>query len=319
MAAKEALIGESPVMAVLRHRIGEYARADATTLVCGETGTGKELVARALHGSSPRAACAFVAVNSSAFPSELVESELFGNVRGAYTGAFETRGGLLEEAHGGTLFLDEVAELPARVQAKLLRVLEDGVYRPLGACRELKSDVRILAATHRDLPAMCAKGEFRPDLFYRLDVLRIDVPPLRDRLCDVPLLVRHFLEIHQAGRPAVEASPRALAQLLALPWPGNVRELRNVVQRTLARGPGRRIEAFDLGTSHGSPAAARSPMAPRHPNASEALRALADHDGRLTATARSLGVSPRTLQRRLRMSGLSVRGLRRTLGRPYQL
>ena len=315
MTGNETLIGESPVMAALRQRIGDYARADATTLVCGETGTGKELVARALHASSPRAMRAFVAVNASSLPSELVESELFGSVRGAYTGAFQTRGGLLEAAHGGTLFLDEVAELPACVQAKLLRVLEDGSYRPLGASRELKSDVHIVAATHRDLPAMCAKGDFRLDLLYRLDVLRIDVPPLRERLCDVPLLVRHFLEVHRAGSSSVEASPWALAQLLALPWPGNVRELRNAVRRTLARCPGSLIEAFDLGAPQFSRAAAPSEVAPKRPNTCEALRALADHGGRLAATARYLGVSPRTLQRRLRTSGLSARALRRTLGR----
>jgi DNA-binding NtrC family response regulator len=215
----------------------------------------------------------------------LVESELYGSVRGAFTGAFQTRGGLLEAAHGGTLFLDEVAELPACVQAKLLRVLEDGAYRPVGASRELKSDVRIVAATHRDLPALCAKGTFRPDLFYRLDVLRIDVPPLRERLCDVPLLVRHFLELHQAGEPAVGASSRAIAQLLALPWPGNVRELRNVVQRTLARCPGRLIEAFDLGAPHHAPGMTRLAERPRHPNTTEALQTLADHDGRLGAAA----------------------------------
>ena len=231
--AREELRGESRAMQIVRQRIRDYGRAEATVLIGGETGTGKELAARALHAASPRAAGPFVAINCAALPPELVESELFGSLRGAFTGAIHTRPGLFDAARGGTLLLDEIGELPRSVQAKLLRVLEAGSYRPLGAVREKQAEARVLAATNRDLARLCASGEFRLDLYYRVAVLRIDLPPLRERRADIPGLVQHF--IARAGRPPQAIAPEAMARLLAHGWPGNVRELRSVVERMLLR------------------------------------------------------------------------------------
>jgi two-component system NtrC family response regulator len=301
----QELRGESQAMQRVRQRIREYAGAEATVLIGGETGTGKELVARALHAASPRAADPFVAVNCAALPLELVESELFGSARGAFTGAVETRPGLFDAARGGTLLLDEIGELPRSVQAKLLRVLEAGSYRALGAVREKPLEARVLAATNRDLARLCASGEFRLDLYYRLAVLRIDLPPLRERRADIPGLVQHF--IARAGRPPQAVAPEAMARLLAHGWPGNVRELRSVVERMLLHADGGAEVAFELeGWSATPPAAA--PVEP-----GESVRALLEHRGRLGAAAAALGVSPRTLQRRLRAGGLCARSVRREL------
>jgi two-component system NtrC family response regulator len=305
--AREELTGESRVMQGIRQRIRDYGRADATVLIGGETGTGKELAARALHAASPRAAGPFVAVNCAALPAELVESELFGSLRGAFTGAVQTRPGLLDAARGGTLLLDEIGELPLGVQAKLLRVLEAGGYRPLGAVREKPLEARVLAATNRDLARLCAAGGFRLDLYYRVAVLRIELPPLRERRVDIPGLVQHF--IARTGRPPRRVAPAAMARLLAHAWPGNLRELRSVVERTLLRADQDPIESFELESWSGianAPATASAGSA-------ESVRALVEHRGRLVAAAAALGVSPRTLQRRLRAGGISARALRREL------
>jgi len=307
---REALSGESRAMQIVRQQVCDYGRAEAAVLIGGETGTGKELAARALHAVSARAAGPFVAVNCAALPPELVESELFGSTRGAFTGASHTRPGLFDAARGGTLLLDEIGEVPRSVQAKLLRVLEAGSYRPLGAIREKQADARVLAATNRDLAKLCASGEFRLDLYYRVAVLRIDLPPLRERRADIPGLVHHF--IASAGRPPRTVAPEAMAQLLAHAWPGNVRELRSVVERTLLRAGSDGIDAFEL---EGSIETAL-PAAPPRPGSAESVRVLLEHRGRLAAAAAALGVSPRTLQRRLRAGGLSARSLRRELSLP---
>jgi two-component system NtrC family response regulator len=303
----EELRGESQAMQRVRQRIRDYGAAEAAVLIGGETGTGKELAARALHAASPRAAGPFLAVNCAALPAELVESELFGSLRGAFTGAVQTRPGLFDAARGGTLLLDEIGELPRGVQAKLLRVLEAGSYRPLGAVREKPLEARVLAATNRDLARLCAEGEFRLDLYYRVAVLRIVLPPLRERRADIPGLVQHFAA--RTGRPALAIAPAAMGRLLAHAWPGNVRELRSVVERTLLRAREDRIDAFEL-EAWGEIA----PAAPAAtPGSAESVRVLLEHRGRLAAAAAALGVSPRTLQRRLRAGGLSARSVRREL------
>jgi two-component system response regulator GlrR len=248
-----------------------------------------------------------VAINCAALPPELVESELFGSIRGAFTGAIHTRPGLFEAARGGTLLLDEIGELPRSAQAKLLRVLEAGGYRPLGAVREKQVEARVLAATNRDLAKLCANGEFRLDLYYRVAVLRIELPPLRERRADIPGLVQHF--IARAGRPPQEIAPETMARLLAHGWPGNVRELRSVVERTLLRVSDEVIDAFELEESIET----TSPAACQQLGSAESVRVLLEHRGRLVAAAAALGVSPRTLQRRLRTGGISARTLRREL------
>ncbi len=310
---RKSLLGESAVMQSVRHRVEVYGRAEAPVLIGGETGTGKELAARALHAASPRAAGPFVAVNCAALPPDLVESELFGSLRGAFTGAFRTRPGLFEAARGGTLLLDEIGELPRGVQAKLLRVLEAGSYRPLGATRETQAEARILAATNRNLSTLCANGEFRLDLYYRVAVLRIELPPLRERRSDIPALAEHF--VARAGSRACAIAPEAMARLLAHAWPGNVRELRSVIERALLRAEGAGLAAFEL---EDSPATLHRVDSTR-PRAGESVRVLLEHRGRLAAAAAELGVSPRTLQRRLRAEGLSARSLRRELALPASL
>jgi two-component system NtrC family response regulator len=305
--AREELRGESRAMQIVRQRIRDFGRAEATVLIGGETGTGKELAARALHASSSRAAGPFVAVNCAALPHELVESELFGSIRGAFTGALHTRPGLFDAARGGTLLLDEIGELPRSAQAKLLRVLEAGSFRPLGAVREKQAEARVLAASNRDLAQLCANGEFRLDLYYRLAVLRIDLPPLRERRADIPSLVQHF--IARAGCPPQAVAPETMARLLAHGWPGNVRELRSVVERTLLRVSDDVIDAFELEESIET----TSPPASQQLGSAESMRVLLEHRGRLVTAAAALGVSPRTLQRRLRAGGFSARTLRREL------
>jgi two-component system nitrogen regulation response regulator NtrX len=217
----------------LRGRIQQVAQSDARVLIRGESGTGKELVAQAIHGASGRADRPFVALNCAAIPGELIESELFGHTKGAFTGATNARAGVFEAAHGGTLFLDEVGDMPLPAQAKLLRVLENQKVTRLGSHREIHVDVRVLSATHRDLKAMSADESFREDLYHRLHVVPVDVPALRERLEDVPLLAEHFLarEIAIQKLPRRRFSPAALKLLGRYSWPGNVRELRNFVER----------------------------------------------------------------------------------------
>jgi len=231
----ERLVGMSPAMLAVFKTIGRVARGDVPVLVTGESGTGKELIARGIHAASPRAEGAFVAVNAAAIPRELLESELFGHERGAFTGAVESRLGRFREASGGTLFLDEIGDMPIELQAKLLRVLQSGEVSAVGARRAERVDVRIVAATHRDLDAAVAEGRFREDLLYRLRVVPIHVPPLRERRDDVTPLVEHFLGRYAeslAGK-RIALSGAALERLVAHDWPGNVRELENAIKRAL--------------------------------------------------------------------------------------
>jgi two-component system response regulator GlrR len=226
------LLGESPSFVAAIEKIPLVARCDASVLICGETGTGKELVARAVHYLSPRAKKPFVAVNCGAVPTELVENELFGHERSAYTGAFSQQPGVVQEAEGGTLFLDEIDSLPLLAQVKLLRFLQEKEFRPLGAARAQKADVRVLAASNGDLESAVDEGRLRRDLYYRLNVIPLRLPPLRERREDIPLLARHFLQKHALERRA-ELSPRALQALRDYDWPGNVRELEHVVERAI--------------------------------------------------------------------------------------
>jgi len=235
------LVGDSEPMQRLRVQIEQVARTKSTVLILGESGTGKELVARAVHAASPRRDKRFVAINCAAIPPNLLESELFGHVRGAFTDASRDRAGLFEEASGGTLFLDEIGELPLPLQAKLLRALQEEEIRRVGESTSIKVDVRLVAATLRDLAEDVAAGRFREDLFYRLNVLPLAIPPLRDRPEDIPALAVYFAERHAARHrlAAPELTESALSALSALPFPGNVRELENLIERALvlAEGP----------------------------------------------------------------------------------
>ncbi|MDO0845714.1 sigma-54 dependent transcriptional regulator [Xanthomonas campestris pv. campestris] len=247
----DALIGHSPAMRTVHKRIGLAAGAELPVLITGETGTGKELAARALHRASTRAQRAFVAVNCAAIPLELMESELFGHRKGAFSGATSDRIGLIRQADGGSLFLDEIGDMPLPMQGKLLRFLQEGEVTPLGGNGAQKVDVRVLAATHRDLAAWASTGQFRSDLRYRLNVVPIELPPLRERGDDILLLATHFLQ--SAGGAARALSPDAQRRVLDYLWPGNVRELRNVMQRCALLVRGHTIAAGDLDEALGEP------------------------------------------------------------------
>ena len=245
----DGLVGRSRVMRDLSQLLETVASTSSTVLITGETGTGKELAARAIHHNSPRRSNRFVALNCSAIPETLLEAELFGHARGAFTGAVGTRQGRLEQAHKGTLFLDEVGTMSPALQAKLLRVLQEREFERVGDSHTIKIDVRVIAATHSDLAKMVADGTFREDLFYRLNVLPVQLPPLRDRRDDIPLLVQHFLQRLAAdnGRGAMTVSQDAMRRLMAYRWPGNVRQLENVVERAMAFSQGRsHIDVQDL-------------------------------------------------------------------------
>jgi len=249
------MVGSSAALQRVREQIARVAPTDTTVLVQGETGSGKELVARSIHAESARAGAAFVAVNCAALPESLIESELFGHERGAFTGADRRRLGKFELADGGTLFLDEIAELPLQAQAKLLRVLQYGTFERVGGTETLRVDVRVVAATHRDLARRVERGLFREDLYYRLNVLRIEVPPLRERREDLPELIGylHREVARRMARPVLPVSERSMRRVMAYRWPGNIRELANAVERAtlLADGPELEIELPDAAPSHG--------------------------------------------------------------------
>jgi DNA-binding NtrC family response regulator len=286
--------------------VDRVAATDVPVLVTGESGTGKELVARRLHARSPRAAGPFVAVNAAALPESLAESELFGHERGAFTGADRARAGRFEEARGGTLFLDEIGELASAHQSKLLRVIEDRRVRRLGSERDVPVDVRIVAATNRDLAREAGTGAFRRDLYFRLAVVPVDLPPLRERPGDVPLLARHFVERLAARHrlPAPELGEDALAALARHDWPGNVRELRNTLERAVVVRAGQPLRAEDV-----RPAAASATPAPTLDEETRereaALEALRISGGNRESASRQLGISVRTLYYRLRRWGLN--------------
>ncbi len=228
------IVGDAPAVREVVRLLGKIVKSEATVLIQGESGTGKELIARAIHYHGPRGKKAFIVQNCSAFNDNLLESALFGHARGSFTGAVKDQKGLFEVADGGTFFLDEIGDMSAALQVKLLRVLQEGTFTPVGGTKPVKVDVRIIAASHKDLAAMVAVKQFREDLFYRVNVLKITVPPLRERVADIPRLAAHFVTKHWRGdRPAPRLSEQALARLVAYPWPGNIRELENEMERML--------------------------------------------------------------------------------------
>jgi two-component system nitrogen regulation response regulator GlnG len=234
------LVGSCPAMREVYKAVGRVAAQDVPVLVTGESGTGKELVARAIYQHGPRAKAPFLAINCAAIPEQLLESELFGHEKGAFTGADRRRIGKFEQCHGGTIFLDEIGDMPLALQAKMLRLLQDQAFERVGGNETVRTDVRLIAATHRDLKAGSAEGKFRPDLYYRLGVFTIHLPPLRERGDDLPLLVQHYLRrfSRDLGREAREVAPEALERLRGYSWPGNIRELQSVLKQALLRASG---------------------------------------------------------------------------------
>ena len=315
-----ALIGRSPAMDRVYALIEKVANSPTTVLVTGESGTGKELVARALHEHSSRSDKAFIQVNCGAIPDALFESELFGHEKGAFTGAASARPGRFELADGGTLFLDEVGELPKDMQVKLLRVLQDGVVDRVGGIKSKKVDVRVVAATNRDLPVEVQAGAFREDLYYRLNVIPIQLPPLRERPEDIPLLVDHFLARFNArlDRTLETLTPEAMDAVLAWRWPGNVRELENLMERAVLLADGDRIRLRDLyGIGTVDPV---SPVAEEDVEElglkeyvrvytaklerSRIQRVLGQEEGNVTRASRKLGISRKSLQTKMKEYGL---------------
>jgi DNA-binding NtrC family response regulator len=291
------------------------APTGATALVLGETGTGKERVARAIHELSDRAGAPFIAVNCASLPDSLLESELFGHLRGSFTGAVRDKPGLFQAAHGGTIFLDEIGDISAAMQHRLLRVLQERELMPVGAVRSVDIDVRVIAATNRDLRAEVASGRFREDLFYRLNVFRIEVPPLRLRRPDIPLLVEHALEqLDRAAGARPTCSPFAMRMLQAYAWPGNVRELFAALESACIRSGGRRIEAQHLpaevraalgGAPSADPVRYRSEAAPDSERAS--IEAALEKAGGVRARAAELlGMGRTTLWRKMKQYGLDA-------------
>ena len=310
------IVGASPAITRLLDLLGTVAESDAPVLVTGETGTGKEVIARRLHALSARSAKPFIAVNCAAFPETFLEAELFGHERGAFTGAAKRREGRFRAAHGGTLLLDEVAEIPLPAQAKLLRVLQEGTFEPLGSDTPIRVDVRVVSATHRDLKARIGQGAFREDLYYRLNGINLHVPPLRERGSDLPLLVNHFLtRFSRAPPPGQELTLDAWRALSVYPFPGNVRELGHAIQHAVVLSRGGRIELEhlppDIRTVATAAAAPGStdvrPLAVvlKQVEREQILRALAVAQGKRTKAAELLGISRKNLWEKLNAHGIS--------------
>lgn len=310
----EGIVGHSRPMEELYERMRIVAPAPSTVLIVGESGTGKELVANAIHQNSPRASGPFVAVNCGAIPGEILESELFGHERGAFTGAHQRRIGLIENASGGTLFLDEISELSQELQVKLLRVLEERKVVRVGGSVSIPVDFRLVAATNRDLEAWVEDGRFRQDLYYRLKVVTLEIPPLRERPDDIPLLIQHFLAVHneQLDRSVRGIRPEALDALKQQPWPGNVRELRNLMETLVLFSRGEEITLEDLPPEYRVPG--RAPAAgkaetPWHPRPmaeiekDAILKTLEFTGGHRGKAAQLLQIGLRTLQRKLKEYG----------------
>jgi DNA-binding NtrC family response regulator len=314
-SADGAIVGGSPVMLKLLERLTTVAESDAPVLVAGETGTGKELVARRLHALSARWGGPFVAVNCAAFPEALIEAELFGHERGAFTGAVKKRDGRFKAAHGGTLLLDEIAEMPLPAQAKLLRTLQDGIVQPLGTNESVRVDVRVVSATHRDLRKRVAEGSFREDLFYRLNVVSLALPPLRERPGDLPLLVSHFLRAYAGPQNrAPEVTVGAWQALTTYPFLGNVRELAHAIQHAvvLSRGAAIDVEHLPDDIAKIALSASREPRTIRplaavikQAEREHLLKALAVAGGKRTHAAALLGVSRKNLWEKLRAHEIS--------------
>jgi len=314
----DAMVGESYAMRRLREQVAMAAPTNGRVLIYGENGTGKELVARTVHALSHRKAGAFVEVNCAAIPEELIESELFGHVRGAFTGAVSDRRGKFEAADGGTIFLDEIGDMSLKTQAKVLRVLQEQTLEAVGGATRIKVDARVLAATNKDLQAEIRQGTFREDLYFRLNVVPIFVPPLRERQEDIPLLADHFMaEIaREYGRRPKQFEPGAIAMLQEYAWPGNVRELRNVVERLVIMVPGDQISDADLGfldqAGVGPPAVLEANglrlslhEARERFERDLILRTLADQQGNMSRTAEVLGVERSNLYRKMRTFGIA--------------
>jgi two-component system, NtrC family, nitrogen regulation response regulator NtrX len=315
--AQHTMIGESYGMVKLREQVAMAAPTNGRVLIFGENGTGKELVARNIHAMSRRRSNPFVEVNCAAIPEELIESELFGHVRGAFTGAVADRRGKFELAHGGTIFLDEIGDMSLKTQAKVLRVLQEQVMEAVGGSTRIRVDARVLAATNKDLRGEIGSGRFREDLYFRLNVVPIFVPPLRERREDIVLLANHFMATigREYGRRQKSFDPDAIATLESYSWPGNVRELRNVVERLIIMVPGDRVASRDLTfleqglIASQQPAAMRSVITTLHEardlfEKDYILRALSAQHGNISRTAEALGVERSNLYRKMRAFGI---------------
>jgi two-component system, NtrC family, nitrogen regulation response regulator NtrX len=313
-----AMVGESVAMRALRKQIAVVAPTDGRVLIYGESGTGKELVARAIHFHSRRVNAPFIEVNSAAIPEELIESELFGHVKGAFTGATSAKKGKFELADGATLFLDEIADMSAKVQAKVLRVLEEQRFEPVGSGTSVRVDVRVLAATNKQLEGEIEQGNFRADLFYRLNVIPFELPPLRERLEDVPLLVEHFNQKFSTayGKKPKRFEDEAMDALQSYSWPGNVRELRNTVERVVIMNSKIKVGVADLPPVGGEEPPAASFRFPSFKEATDAYhrefiqRKLAEAEGNVSRAAELMGVDRSHLYRRMRSLGIQGRGER---------
>ena len=302
------MIGDSARLQAVRALIEKVGPTTARVLITGENGTGKELVARALHDASPRRDKPFVEVNCAAIPSELIESELFGHMKGSFTGAVSDRAGKFEQADGGTLFLDEVGDMSLPAQAKLLRVLQEGVVTRIGGSKPIQVDVRVLAATNKQIDLEIAEGRFREDLLYRLNVVPIEVPSLRDRVEDIPALVAHFAEQLGAGAgvPGRQFSDEAIARLQSRAWPGNIRELRNGIERALILAPGRVITGSDIDTLLPVPAGAPTlDLFKQDAEKSFLAQRLRENNWNISETARALKLPRSALYKKLQRYGIN--------------
>jgi two-component system nitrogen regulation response regulator NtrX len=313
IADEYVMVGESIAMRALRKQISIVAPSDGRVLISGESGTGKELVARAIHSQSKRKGAPFVEINSAAIPEELVESELFGHAKGAFSGAMTAKKGKFEVADGATLFLDEIGDMSARVQAKMLRVLEEQRFDPVGSNTPVKVDVRVISATNKGLEDLIDNGNFRHDLFYRLNVIPFQVPPLRERLEDVPALIEHFNKRFSAdnGRKSKTFTADAVERLQNHAWPGNIRELRNTIERVIIMTAKQKVGVDDLpelGFPDDRPASSfRFPSFKAATDAYQReyiLHKLAEHDGNVTKAAEEMGVDRSHLYRRMRNLGI---------------
>lgn len=316
LKAEYEMVGESVAMRALRKQILVVAPTDGRVLISGESGAGKELVARAIHAQSRRAAAPFIEVNSAAIPEELIESELFGHVKGSFTGATAAKKGKFEIADGATLFLDEVSDMSPNVQAKVLRVLEEQRFEPVGSNTPISVDVRVIAATNKRLDEEIEKGTFRSDLFFRLNVIPFEVPPLRERLEDVPLLIDHFNQrfANAYGKKLKRFDSKAIEAMQRYSWPGNVRELRNTVERVMIMHQNHRVGVKDLPAFGEEEPPASSYRFPSFKEASDAYhrefiqRKLDEAGGNVSRAAELMGIDRSHLYRRMRALGLSARG-----------
>ena len=312
LTGRWVLVGESPPVKNLLRELELAGGSKSTVLIYGESGAGKELVARLLHEKGPRAAMPFVEVNCAAIPQELIESELFGHEKGSFTGAFEKKKGKFELADGGTLFLDEVGDMSLQTQAKLLRAIETQEFQRVGGSKTLKVDIRVVAATNKDLKEEARKGSFREDLLFRLNVIPMTVPPLRERPGDVPLLVEHFLKsiAMELGRPPKKMTPEAVSALKGMPWPGNVRELKNTIERLVIMTPSDTIEAGDVralkppGADYSAFGSLRDARAAFEKDF--ILRKLTEHNWNVSRTADAIGIERSNLHKKLKAYGIET-------------